>query len=84
MRLIDADRLKEELERYRFAVVGFEGVLAVIDNAPTVQPKIGHWEILPPCFEEICCCSVCNKGFKEALQHTKSCPNCGAIMTGCE
>ena len=37
MRLIDADALKEALEKYRFAVVGFEGVLFIIDNAPTVS-----------------------------------------------
>ena len=35
MRLIDADRLKKELEQVRFAVVGFEGVLFIIDNTPT-------------------------------------------------
>ena len=37
MRLIDADKLKADLEQYRFAIVGFEGVLAVIDNSPTVE-----------------------------------------------
>lgn len=40
MRLIDADKLKADLEQYRFAIVGFEGILAVIDNSTTVEePK---------------------------------------------
>jgi len=37
MRLIDADKLKEAIEPYRYAICGFEGVLALIDNAPTVE-----------------------------------------------
>ena len=45
------------------------------------RPK-GEWVILPPCFEEICYCSNCKKMFKQALQFTKECPNCGADMRG--
>lgn len=37
MRLIDADKLKDMLEPYRFAIVGFEGILALIDNVPDVE-----------------------------------------------
>jgi hypothetical protein len=36
MRLGDLDALKEQLEPYRYAICGFEGILALIDNAPTV------------------------------------------------
>ena len=35
--LISRSALKEKLEKYRFAVVGFEGVLFVIENMPTVE-----------------------------------------------
>jgi len=45
------------------------------------QPKIGHWIILPPIFEEICKCSNCHSKFKQALQISNSpCPNCGCRM----
>ncbi len=37
MRLIDADKLKVMLEPYRFAIAGFEGILALIDNVPEVD-----------------------------------------------
>ena len=44
MRLIDADALKKALEPYRFSICGFEGVLALIDNAPTVEERPqGKW-----------------------------------------
>lgn len=36
MRPIDADALKKALEPYRYAICGFEGVLALIDNADTL------------------------------------------------
>lgn len=37
MRLIDADALKKQLEPYRYAICGFEGIFALIDNAPTID-----------------------------------------------
>jgi hypothetical protein len=37
MRLIDADELKKQLEHYRYAICGFEGVLGLIDNAPKFE-----------------------------------------------
>ena len=51
-----------------------------IKKLPSVKPKIGHWEMLPPIFEEICMCSNCGMKFKQALQFTDECPNCNAIM----
>lgn len=51
-----------------------------IKKLPSVKPKIGHWEMLPPIFEEICMCSNCGMKFKQALQFTEECPNCNAIM----
>ena len=44
--------------------------------------KTGKWIILPPIFEEICQCSKCKMKFKDALQWTNYCPNCGADMRG--
>ena len=35
--LINRSDLKKELEPYRYTICGFEGVLALIDNAPTVK-----------------------------------------------
>ena len=46
------------------------------------QRKRGKWIILPPIFEEICQCSNCKMKFKDALQWTNDCPNCGADMRG--
>ena len=40
MRLIDADALKKTLEPYR-SICGFEGVLALIDNAPELGYEDG-------------------------------------------
>ena len=37
MRLIDADALKKAIAQYGKAIYGFEGVLAIIDDAPTVE-----------------------------------------------
>lgn len=42
MRLIDADALKGQLEPYRYTICGFEGILALIDNAPTIEPRIEY------------------------------------------
>lgn len=73
--------------------VGEDGQIILVDDCGNctwvdaerfkIKFKIGHWIILPPCFEEICQCSECGKTFKEALQFTNDlCPNCGAIMKG--
>jgi predicted RNA-binding Zn-ribbon protein involved in translation (DUF1610 family) len=35
--LISRSELKKVLDPYRFAICGFEGVLALIDNAPAVE-----------------------------------------------
>lgn len=39
MRLIDADALKKIIEPYKYAICGFEGILFLIDNAPTVPER---------------------------------------------
>lgn len=89
MRLINADALKTALQEKlqdctdTTAKTAYAECIELLDNAKTIRPTVGHWEILPPCFEAICYCSVCHTEFKQALQHTKSCPSCGAIMLGC-
>ena len=44
MRLIDADALKDQIEPYRYAIYGFEGILALIDNAPTIDAIVNTIE----------------------------------------
>ena len=54
-----------------------------IEKLPSAQTrKKGKWIILPPIFEEICQCSNCKMKFKDALQWTNYCQNCGADMRG--
>ena len=71
-RLIDADRLKEVLEK-NFGHTGGASVLAqLIDAQPTAEPKRGKWihvsEEMWKCDQcgEISCCSP------------KYCPDCGS------
>lgn len=37
--LISREALKKAIEPYRYAICGFEGILALIDNAPSVTPR---------------------------------------------
>lgn len=92
MRAVDADVIiqkltdfgakKAELDRDLYLL---GGVIAIVDNAPTIETvKYGEWEE-SPCFDY--CFWVCtNCEFpSEAIASPslyKYCPNCGAIMTG--
>lgn len=49
MRCIDADELKKAIEPYRYAICGFEGVLFLIDNAPTVDITLQQHDCLDQC-----------------------------------
>lgn len=74
MRLIDADALQEEYVR----LSGKE--LSLIDDAPTVEPKHGHWEFKPlwqGAEAKYCECSACHH---PVWWPTDYCPNCGAKM----
>ena len=78
--LISRSALKEELEKYRFAIVGFEGVLFVIDNMPTVEQPTGEWV-----FRRGDTCVgyyKCNKCGEVERAEKNYCPNCGAKMKG--
>lgn len=93
MRLIDADALKEEVNKKN--IVGRFNTLLLIDNAPTVEPTFGL-------FKELLCtdcekrpqgeyingtqgyyCSLCYE-IDYAYYDHKFCPYCGADMRGKE
>ena len=80
MRLIDADVLKEQLEPFRYSICGFEGVLALIDNAPTIELRKGEWIKTPELFRD----RICSHCKKQILyeQIGDFCIKCGAQMKG--
>lgn len=87
MRLIDADKLESgeviiptENGGYEYVEVFYKDD---VDNAPTVEPKHGHW--INKGFEPTRC-SVCGitvdaiNGIPWAIKSFKYCPHCGAKM----
>lgn len=86
-RLIDADALKAEFTGDFREVMHYTGIRAIIDHAPTVEPKKGKWERHPDFLHissaNIHRCSLC----KERPLYTRGnevlsafCPSCGAKM----
>lgn len=77
VRLIDADRLKRQVEGRSWRAKG--KMVELIDNSPTVEPvKHGRWE----CESDmetytIWRCSECGIGFENTSAY---CRNCGARM----
>jgi len=67
--LISRSALKEELEQYRFAVVGFEGVLFVIDNMPTVEYTFEEAFQKTVCEHKLYCPDKRQNGRDEACIH---------------
>lgn len=87
MRLIDADELKEQLEPFRYSICGFEGVLALIDNAPTVdgytkRPQ-GEWIVSQTydCHSDIINIYTCPFCGKKEYAAYPFC-HCGAELKG--
>lgn len=86
MRLIDADTLKEEVNKKN--VVGRFNTLLLIDNAPTVLERPhGEWVIEKnTTFEFYMKCSNCDHPAEwldcESQLLSNFCPNCGADMRG--
>ena len=84
MRLIDADAVKKAFEDescgFDEIKIKVKDIMDLIDNVPTVKPSKGKWEMLPPCFEEVCYCTNCHKRFKQRMLGIDICPNCGAFM----
>ena len=90
MRLIDADALKETIDREIFRHDTIDHVFQIIDDAPTIEPKRGEWAerthdtlIAQVNFAY---CSECGQPIMH--EHTRPlwsfCPNCGARMKGAD
>lgn len=94
MRLVDADKYKEELlsgymaataENDERAVAAYEDALGCLDSAPTIEaePVVhAHWEWVAdlerPGIRTLSC-SHCH-GKRWAHEEHKYCPHCGAKM----
>lgn len=89
MRLIDADAIKENVDKSIFDVDDKEWYLTLLANAPTIEPKQGEWIDMGD-FEQ---CSVCKGTHLKEFQSyygkttwikTPYCHNCGARMKGAD
>lgn len=79
MRQIDADALKETIDREIFRHDTIDHVFQIIDDAPTIEPKRGRW--IPVDNGHHVRCSECGRcGFAS----DNFCPNCGADMKGAD
>lgn len=87
MRLIDADKLKSDMD----CAIDFGCldnrlmILGQIDSAPTVEKRnVGEWiyhgKSKSTCFKEYRECSCCHCYFKWEMPRNSYCPNCGAEM----
>lgn len=97
MRLIDADDLKKYIEKLQNEtrdmkeMVRFDGILAILDSQPTIEPNRGKWkgywksqfmgcdDFGEPIYRDgkIYYCSKCNR---RTIIKENFCPNCGAKM----
>ena len=104
MRLIDADALKERVNRtIDYAIdefdkgynIGIQKAVAIIDNAPTVNPEKpifsevwyqerpqGEWIEMSDIYGKYFACNNC--GYDREKGKTNFCSNCGASMKGGE
>ena len=57
MRLIDADAIKEDIDKSIFDADDKEWYLTLLANAPTIEPKQGEWI---PCSERLPEEDICN------------------------
>ena len=84
MRLVDADELIERA--YRERLDSRELIAQMIESAPTVEPKHGHWIEVQRIHEKdhtaICECSLCGDTVwvYDGQRAWNYCPNCGAKM----
>ena len=77
MRPIDADAIKEDIDKSIFDADDKEWYLTLLANAPTIEPKQGEW------IEEIYLnghtYGTCSNCLHVRIQDNY-CPNCGAKM----
>ncbi len=83
MRLIDAERLKDVLEKNFGHTGGADVMQQLIDTQPTIVPKTGHWiiyidDLFPGDSAQEC--SVCHEWQFINGNDDNYCPNCGAKM----
>ena len=82
MRLIDADRMKEELlwGNVFLPAIQTNTLVDLIDNQPTIDPESlrpsGRWDDAG----YVVWCSNCGEPYLPAYKSYKYCPNCGAKM----
>jgi len=87
MRLIDADRMKEELlwGNVFLPAIQTNTLVDLIDNQPTIDPESlrpkGHWE-RPSKLLNIVNCTACKTTFPGDFAEFRYCPCCGAKMEG--
>lgn len=85
MRLIDADRMKEELlwGNVFLPAIQTNTLVDLIDNQPTIDPESlrpnGHWE-RPSKLLNIVNCTDCKTTFPGDFDEFRYCPNCGCLM----
>lgn len=81
--LISRSALKEELEKYCFAIVGFEGVLFVIENMPAVEYTFEEAFQKTVCENRLYCPNKRPKGdwiiIDDCEQFIAKCSICGRI-----
>lgn len=81
-RLIDADRMKEELlwGNVFLPAIQTNTLVDLIDNQPTIDPESlrpsGRWADAG----YVVWCSNCGEPYLPAYKSYKYCPNCGAKM----
>ena len=85
MRLIDADRMKEELlwGNVFLPAIQTNTLVDLIDNQPAIDPENlrpkGHWE-RPSKLLNIVNCTACKTTFPGDFDEFRYCPNCGCFM----
>lgn len=87
--LIDADELKESFRWSEKCRLSIKEILAIIDNAPIVEPERpkGEWLTNRVAFHLTCPFCGCHiRAFKDMVfegdYYYNFCPNCGADMRG--
>ena len=88
MRPIDADAIKEDIDKSIFDADDKEWYLTLLANAPTIEPKRGEWKLFYESKDgdNVYKCSCCRflTVIPEGIKLFSFCPNCGATMKGAD